>query len=146
MDPCHYLCPVMPLLFNSVHQQTTFYRSPVSAADLHSTVLIESSDLIELDHAGMTFQNWYFDGFRLAHSTLDQQQPTTYGIKNDIDTVKLYFNRRGRTQIDYNQLCKKFLIKSGQYNMLYSAQLDSRMSHIDDHSDMFSLQITRDCF
>lgn len=136
----------MPLLFNSDGQHSTFYRNPISADDLNSTVLVESRDAIPLDSAGMTFQNWCFEGFRLAYNVLGQTKETTYDIKNDIDAVKIYFNRRGRTRIDYRQLSTNFSLRSGQCNMLYSAELDSRMSHIDNHSEMFSLQITRECF
>ncbi|HMH23017.1 MAG TPA: AraC family transcriptional regulator [Puia sp.] len=135
----------MPLLFNR-DQQTTFYRNPISLHDLNSSVLVESHDTIRLDHAGMTFQNWCFGGFRLAYSVLGQQQETSYDIRNDIDAVKIYFNRSGRTRIDYHQLSKTFSLRGGQCNMLYSAELDSRMSHVDNHSEMFSLQITREGF
>ena len=136
----------MPLLFNSDQHPTAFYHSPISADDLNSDILAESKADIRLDHADMVFENCCFGGFRIAHSVLNQNQETSYDIKNDIDAVKIYFNRRGRTQISYSQLSKSFSLSSGQYNMLYSAELDSRMSHIGDHSDMFSLQITRQCF
>jgi AraC-like DNA-binding protein len=136
----------MPLLFNSDRQQTTFYRNPISVNDLNSAILVESREAIPLDNADMVFENWCFGGFRLAHSVLGQQQATSFDIKNDIDAVKIYFNRKGRTHINYRQLSKSFLLQSGQCNMLYSAELDSRMSHIGNHSDMFSLQITRECF
>lgn len=135
----------MPLQFNSL-QQTTFYRNPISGNDLNAKELVESSETICLEKAGMTFQNWCFDGFRLAYNILGQQQETTYAIRNDIDAVKIYFNRKGHSHIRYEQLSKSFSIRGGQYNMLYTAELDSRLSHIDNQSAMFSLQITRDCF
>jgi AraC family transcriptional activator of pyochelin receptor len=138
--------PHMPLLFNSPQQQTTFYRNAISGSDLHSANLVESMERIDMEHAGMTFQNWCFEGFRLAYAVLGQQKETTYSIKNDIDAVKIYFNRKGRTRINYRQLSKTFSIERGQYNMLYAAELDSSMSHIDDHSEIFSLQITPSCF
>ncbi len=94
----------------------------------------------------MIFQNWCFEGFRLANNTLTQEQPTTYAIKNDIDAVKLYFNRKGHSKIKYQQLAKSFSLWGGQHNMLYTSQLDSQLSHIDNQSNMFSLQISRDCF
>ncbi|MGO4292015.1 helix-turn-helix transcriptional regulator [Chitinophaga sp. RAB17] len=136
----------MPLLFNNPQQPTAFYRNAISGTDLNSTDLVESIDNIGMEHADMTFQNWCFEGFRLAYAVLGQQQATTYGIKNDIDAVKIYFNRKGRTRINYRQLSKSFSIERGQYNMLYAAELDSSMSHIDDHSEIFSLQITQNCF
>jgi len=135
----------MPLAFNS-DRQTTFYRNPISAGDLNSPVLVESREAIRLDNAGMIFQNWCLDGFRLAHSVLEQEQETAYNIKNDIDAIKIYFNRIGHTRINYRQLSKTFSMGNGQCNMLYSSELDSRMSHIDNHSEIFSLQITRECF
>jgi AraC-like DNA-binding protein len=136
----------MALLFKYSPEQPTFYRNAISANDLNAKELVESTDTIGMDHAGMTFQNWLFDGFRLAHSVVGQVQPTSYAINNDIDAVKIYFNRRGRSLISYRQLSSDFSLGTGQYNMLYSAGLDSQMSHIDDHSEMFSLQITRERF
>lgn len=136
----------MPLQFNNLQQQTTFYRNPISGIDLNSKELVESNETISLDKASMTFQNWCFDGFRLAYNVLGQEQETTYAIRNDIDAVKIYFNRKGHSHIRYEQLSKSFSIRGGQYNMLYTAELDSRLSHIDNQSAMFSLQITRECF
>lgn len=136
----------MSLVFNSPQNHHTFYRNPISAADLHSGELLERTDEIRLEHAGMHFRNWCFDGFRLAYNVLDQSRETSYAIRNDIDAVKIYFNRSGKTRIHYRQLSKHFSIGPGQYNMLYSAELDSRMSHIDHHSALFSLQITPNCF
>lgn len=135
----------MPLQFSSL-QQTTFYRNPISGNDLNSKELVESNEVIRLEKANITFQNWCFDGFRLASNVLGQQQETTYAIRNDIDAVKIYFNRKGHSHIRYEQLSKSFSIRGGQYNMLYTAELDSRLSHIDNQSAMFSLQITRECF
>ncbi|AXY77747.1 AraC family transcriptional regulator [Paraflavitalea soli] len=136
----------MPLQFNSIQQQTTFYRNPISDIDLNSKELVESKEMISLEKARITFQNWCFDGFRLAYNELAQQQETSYAIRNDIDAVKIYFNRQGHSHIRYEQLSKSFSIRGGQYNMLYTDELDSRLSHIDNQSVMFSLQITRECF
>ena len=136
----------MPLLFKNTGQQQVFYRNPISACDLNSAELKESTDTIALDNAGMLFGNWCFEGFRLAYNVFDQQSATSYAVKNDIDAIKIYFNTSGRTLIDYRQLSKQFAVSGGQCNMLYSAELDSRLSHLDDHSEMFSLQITKDCF
>jgi AraC-like DNA-binding protein len=136
----------MPLQFNIPQQPGAFYNNPLSGNDLHSKELVESTEMIHMEKAGMLFQNWCFEGFRLANNTLNQEQPTTYGIKNDIDAVKLYFNRKGHSTINYQQLSKNFSLRGGQHNMLYTAELDSRMSHIDNQSNMFSLQITRACF
>ena len=56
----------MPVLFNSLQQQTTFYRNSISGNDLNSAELVESTEAIGMEHAGMTFQNWCFEGFRLV--------------------------------------------------------------------------------
>lgn len=136
----------MALLFNDLQKQTTYYRNSISGQDLNSAALKESKDLFSLEHANMTFTNWCFDGFRLAFSQLAQWQPTAYDIRNEIDAVKIYFNIRGYTNIRYHQLSKAFTLKPGQFNMLYSAELESNMSHIDDRSEIFSLQLTPDCF
>lgn len=136
----------MPLQFKSLQQQTAFYRNPISGNDLNSKELVESHETIGLEKANISFQNWCFDGFRLAYNVMAQQQETSYAIRNDIDAVKIYFNRKGHSHIRYEQLSKSFSIRGGQYNMLYTAELDSRLSHIDNQSAMFSLQITRECF
>ncbi len=131
------------ILFNTTKP---FYRNPISGTDLNSPELTETTEKISLDHAGMTFRNWCFDGFRLANNQLQQEKETTFSIKNTIDAVKIYFNRRGQARLDYRQLSKSFCVGAGQFNMLYSAELDTQMSHFGHHSEMFSLQITRDSF
>jgi AraC family transcriptional activator of pyochelin receptor len=136
----------MPLIFNSGQYQTTIYHNPISVIDLNSKGLTESKETIVLSTADMTFQNWCFDGFRMVRFVLVQKQETTYEIKNDIDAVKIYFNRRGTNHSDYRQLSKNFLLGSGQCNMLYSDELDTRVSHFDNYSEIFSLQLTRECF
>lgn len=54
-------CPIfapMPLLFNTPRQQTAFYRNAISGDDLNSTELVESTEVIGVEHGNMTFQNW----------------------------------------------------------------------------------------
>jgi AraC-like DNA-binding protein len=136
----------MPVIFNDHHQHTTFYRNSISSHDLHSKGFAETSEVIELRTGSMTFQNWCFDGYRLAHSLLKQKEQTTYEIKNDIDAVKIYFNRKGNTHTLYRQLSTTCTVKEGQYNIIYSGELDSQMSHTGPDSEIFSLQIAKELF
>jgi AraC family transcriptional activator of pyochelin receptor len=136
----------MALLFNSGQLQQTVYRNPISTIDLNSEGLKESRESILLDGAGTTLQNWCFEGFRMAHFTLEQKQETSYEIKNNLDTVKIYFNRRGRHYSTYQELSKRIILRGGQCNMLYSDELDTSVTHIDNYSEIFSLQLTRECF
>src|ERR1700676_2852925 len=136
----------MPLLFNSGQHQKTIYHNPISANDLNIAGLTESRETLVLDTADMTFQNWCFEGFRMVRFVLEQKHETRYEIQNDIDAVKIYFNRRGSNHSNYRQLSKNFLLRSGQCNMLYSDELDTRVSHVDNYSEIFSLQFTRACF
>src|SRR5579859_35644 len=119
----------MPVIFNDHHKHTTLYRNPLSSGDLHVKGLTESSDIIAFGTGTMTFRNWCLDGYRLAYSVLKQEEQTVYDIRNDIDAVKIYFNRQGDTSIDYHQLSKRCSVRGRQYNVIYSGELDTRMSH-----------------
>ena len=110
----------MALLFNSGQQHQTVYRNPISTSDLNGEGLKESRESILLDGTGTTLQNWCFEGFRMARFTLEQKQETSYEIKNNLDTVKIYFNRRGSHYSTYQQLSKRIILRGGQCNMLYS--------------------------
>jgi AraC-like DNA-binding protein len=136
----------MPLIFKSGQRRKTIYQNPLSSGDLDVTGLTENKETLLLDTAGMSLQNWCFDGFRMVHFILDQKQETRYEIKNDIDTVKIYFNRRGTHQSNYKQVSKNFLLRSGQCNMLYADELDTSVAHISNYSEIFSLQLTKVCF
>jgi len=136
----------MALLFNSGHQQQTVYHNPISTSDLNGDGLTESRESILLDGTGTTLQNWCFEGFRMARFTLEQRQETSYEIKNNLDAVKIYFNRRGSHYSTYRQLSKRIKLRGGQCNMLYSDELDTSVTHIDNYSEIFSLQLTRECF
>ncbi|HVI46400.1 MAG TPA: AraC family transcriptional regulator [Chitinophaga sp.] len=136
----------MPLVFSHQHQPTSFYNNAITLDAFNSKGLTESYETIRMEHAGMTFRNWCFDGHRMAFSVFSQQSATSYEIKNDLDAVKIYFNKQGHTNISYYQLNRQYALRRGQFNMLYSAELDSCMSHVDNTSEMFSLQVTRDCF
>ena len=136
----------MSLLFHHSSSLTPIYQNPISGRDLHSPELVESTHLISAGNASMQFSNWCFDGFRLALNKLQQQQLTSYDVSNQIDAVKIYFNKRGRVNIHYNELNSGFQVGSGQFNVLYTNELNSRHSHIDDQSEIFSLQFTRECY
>ena len=136
----------MSLLFHQSQSPTPFYANPISGSDLNAAALAESREQIDLHHADMEFSNWCFDGFRLAFNKLEQRQATSYEVSNSIDAIKIYFNKRGRMNIHYRELSKKFTIGSGEFNMLYAGQLNSELFHIDDHSEIFSLQLTKECF
>jgi AraC family transcriptional activator of pyochelin receptor len=136
----------MPLLFNNGQQQRTVYNNPISVNDFNSSGLTETKENIRMETASMTFRNWCFEGFRMGRFVLEQNRETIYEIKNNIDAVKIYFNRRGSHHSNYRQVSKKVLLRSGQCNMLYSDELDTQVSHIDDYSEIFTLQFTRECF
>jgi AraC family transcriptional activator of pyochelin receptor len=136
----------MALLFHSGQNQNPVYNNPISSNDLDIAGLTESHDSMILDGAATTFQNWCFDGFRMARFVLEQETETSYEIKNNIDAVKIYFNRRGSNHSHYRQLSKSFILRSGQCNMLYSDELDTQVSHTDNYSEIFTLQFTRACF
>ncbi|MBB6108637.1 hypothetical protein SAMN05421821_102128 [Mucilaginibacter lappiensis] len=137
----------MPIIFNHEVKKNVFYTNQLSTDKLCSDKLIETNEDFEFQDANMNFQNWYFDGYRLANSILNNTNNiVTYNIKNDIDTVKFYFNRRGPAAISYDELGKKFSIQSGQYNLLYSSELNTQVKHEKGISEMFSLQLTRKRF
>jgi AraC family transcriptional regulator, transcriptional activator of the genes for pyochelin and ferripyochelin receptors len=136
----------MALLFNSGQYLKTVYHNPICADDLNVEGLTESRESVFLDSADMTLQNWCLEGFRMARFNLEQRQETSYKIKNNIDAVKIYFNRRGSHHSEYQQLSKSIILRGGQCNMLYSDDLDTSVTHIDKHSEIFSLQLTRECF
>lgn len=136
----------MSLVFHHPGSPTPIYQNPISDKDLNSAELVESLHQINAGKVSMQFSNWCFDGFRLAYNKLQQQQHTIYDVSNHIDAVKIYFNKRGRMNIHYQQLNSKSNVGSGQFNMLYANELNSTLSHIDDQSEMFSLQFTRECF
>lgn len=136
----------MALLFNSGRYRETIYRNPISTRDLHDDGLKESRETISLNGAGMTMQNWCVEGFRMARFTLEQKRETSYEISNNLDAVKIYFNRTGSHHSTYRQLSKSILLRGGQCNMLYSDELDTSVTHVDQRSEIFSLQLTRECF
>lgn len=134
----------MAIIFNQ--QSASFFSSAISLDEFNSQQLKESSDLVPLQGGSMTFRNWCFGGYRLAYNKLQQTKETVYQVKNDLDAVKIYFNKRGNIHINYQQLGRQYALKNWQYNMLYSAELDSHTAHMDTTSEMFSLQITKECF
>jgi AraC family transcriptional regulator, transcriptional activator of the genes for pyochelin and ferripyochelin receptors len=135
----------MPITFQNTDQKE-FYRNSTSLAQLNNKQFYDSREAFAFDGGSMIFYNAYFNGFRLAHSTSTHQQQAQYHVRNDVDTVKLYFNRKGNTSMEYTQFQKRFTIKEGQYNMLYAPELDTTISHLNDTSNIFSLQLTKDCF
>lgn len=136
----------MALVFNSDQNHKTVYHNPISANDLNDVGITESRESMLLDTALMNIQSWCFDGFRMARFTLEQKEETSYEIYNNIDAVKIYFNRQGRHHSNYQQLSKSIILRGGQCNMLYSDELDTSVTHIDSHSEIFTLQLTRECF
>jgi len=108
----------MALLFNIGQQQETVYLNPITTGDLNREGLKESRESILLDGAATTLQNWCFEGFRMARFTLEQKQETSYEIKNNLDAVKIYFNRRGSHYTTYQHLSKRIKLRGGQCNML----------------------------
>jgi AraC family transcriptional activator of pyochelin receptor len=135
----------MPITFQNTDQKE-FYRNSTSLAQLNNKQFHDCKEAFAFDGGDMTFYNAYFNGFRLAHSISNHQQQAHYHVRNDVDTVKLYFNRKGSTAMEYRQFQKRFTIKEGQYNMLYAPELDTTISHLKDTSNIFSLQLTKDCF
>ncbi|MHA4810439.1 helix-turn-helix domain-containing protein [Flavitalea flava] len=136
----------MSLVFNYFPEKKEFYRNPLSTREFDSERLMESRDVLDLDKGRLTFSNWCFDGYRFGHSVLTKGEKVAYQVKNRMDAVKIYFNRKGATDVRYKQLGQKMSLQAGQYNMLYSQELDTSMSHNDDHSELFSLQFTKACF
>jgi AraC family transcriptional regulator, transcriptional activator of the genes for pyochelin and ferripyochelin receptors len=136
----------MPLVFNYSANAEEFYRNALSVNEFNSQRLIEHSEMLSLDKGRLVFTNWCFDGFRFGHSVLTQEEPFTYHVKNDLDAIKIYFSSKGPTEFNYRQLHKKVAVGSGEFNMLYSAELDTAMTHKQEVSELFSLQFTRECF
>ncbi|NML20840.1 helix-turn-helix transcriptional regulator [Pseudoflavitalea sp. G-6-1-2] len=136
----------MSLVFRHSSSPNPIYQNSISDKDLNSAELVESLHQIDAGKVSMQFSNWCFGGFRLAYNKLQQQQNTIYDVSNHIDAVKIYFNKRGRMNIHYQQLNSQSMVGSGQFNILYANQLNSRLSHFGDQSEMFSLQFTRECF
>jgi AraC-like DNA-binding protein len=135
----------MPITFQNTDQKE-FYRNSASSAQLNNKQFYDSREAVAFDGGSMIFYNAYFNGFRLAHSSSTHQKQAQYHVRNDVDTVKLYFNRKGSTSMEYSQFQKRFTIKEGQYNMLYAPELDTTISHLNHTSNIFSLQLTKDCF
>jgi AraC-like DNA-binding protein len=138
----------MPLLFqytDNTHERE-FYRNPVSLEDFDARELRQTKETLPLTSGRLTFENLYYDGFRLANSVLTQHKPVNYQVANNLDVIKLYFHRKGITQIYYDQFKKNFVAKAGQCNMLYSSELSTSMVHEDESSAVFSLQMTKPCF
>ncbi|MFZ6013192.1 MAG: helix-turn-helix transcriptional regulator [Bacteroidota bacterium] len=136
----------MALIFNNTANQSEFYRNRISLAEFNSPKLQESTSTFPVHHTEMTFRNWCFDGYRLAYSNLEQSDRVSYQVSNDLDAVKIYFNRKGSIEIAYRQLGKSFLVSGGEHNMIYSKELETSFEHTDHSSEIFSLQLTRDSF
>jgi AraC-like DNA-binding protein len=129
----------MALVFNSDQNHKTVYHNPISANDLNDVGITESRESMLLDTALMNIQSWCFDGFRMARFTLEQKEETSYEIYNNIDAVKIYFNRQGRHHSNYQQLSKSIILRGGQCNMLYSDELDTSVTKLYMHSKAIEL-------
>jgi AraC-like DNA-binding protein len=136
----------MGIFFRSGTKKTPSCLNQLSTNQLNSDKLIETKESLTFEKADMSFQNWYFDGYRLANSILKYSGQVSYNISNDIDTVKFYFNRRGQMHIYYEEFNRGFDIHGWQYNMMYSPQLNTRMMHTHGVSEIFSLQLTKEKF
>jgi AraC family transcriptional activator of pyochelin receptor len=136
----------MSLNFTSIKQNSNSNNSSVRQSDLDAEGLIQCTDTILIDNANVTFKNWLFDGYRLGSFVLNQKIRTNYTIQNDIDTVKIYFNRAGTHHANYKHLSKRFMLAKGQCNMIYSDVLDTNISQLDNYSEIFTLQFTRQCY
>lgn len=136
----------MPITFNNHPGEAEIYSNGLTTKQLGDVALSESQEVFDFQKASMVFQNWIFDGYRLANSVLDYTKPVTYSIKNDIDALKIYFNRRGNTSFTYKEFGRHFEIKNGQYMMMYASELNTQILHNEGASEIFSLQLTRDKF
>ncbi len=137
----------MPIVFtrNDSHAAETF-SSGITMAQIDAPLLVETTETFQTQDHALSFRNWCFDGYRLANSALTHSSPITFDVHNDVDLVRFYFNRRGGLKLDCKQLKREFTIENGHYNVLYSAELDTKMIHLDKYSEIFSLQLTRDTF
>lgn len=138
----------MALIFNSSSssKREVLYSNKLSASNLDSAELKQTNDDFYFGKSRMSFLNWCFDGYRIANSILQQERPEPYEIRNNIDTVKFYFNVKGTTEMQYKQLGKGYTLKPGQFNILYASQLDTKVLHTDNCSEIFSLQMTKHNF
>lgn len=136
----------MALVFRNVCEDAPFYVNDLGSGDLYSSRLVEKSEVIRFGKGSIDFTNWCFDGYRLARSIVQCNESNNVLISNDIDAVKLYFNQGGRLAWHCRQFSKDFLIGKGQFSMLYSDMLETECGHLDSHSNMFSLQVTREVF
>jgi AraC family transcriptional regulator, transcriptional activator of the genes for pyochelin and ferripyochelin receptors len=136
----------MPISFYNTATHEEFYRNHLSSNDFKSVELIESKETISFENATMTFQNWCFEGFRIGYSKLIQETETRYQIANDIDSIKIYFNLKGETLFRYKQFKQSFNVKAGQYNMFYSTELDTEVTHGSSISEILSLQLNKNHF
>ncbi|HEY5825233.1 MAG TPA: AraC family transcriptional regulator [Cyclobacteriaceae bacterium] len=136
----------MALIFNSTTTSEEYHRDDLSLQQLKSKVLKESKGFIKLPSLQMSFQQWCFDGFRLALSKFENTAGISYRIVNDVESIKIYFNRKGVIDITYHQPNHRSRVWGGELNILYSKELETTISHVHGYSEIFSLQLTRDCF
>ena len=129
----------MAITFNSAgsSKKELLYKNKLSTTNLNSAELTEIREDFYFNKSNMSFLNMYFGGYRIANSILQQEKPEAYEIKNNIDTVKFYFNVKGITEMQYKQLGKGYTLKPGQFNILYASQLDTKVLHTDNCSEIF---------
>ncbi len=136
----------MSLIFSSIAGKSEFYRNPLSAEAFNAYTVIESKESVSFATGDMTFTNWLFDGYRFGHSFLQHAAPISYEVENNLDAIKLYFSRKGIMDVGYKQWKERTTVQNGQFNMLYSSELDTRMTHNKEVSELFSLQFTPSSF
>ncbi|MBB5645391.1 helix-turn-helix domain-containing protein [Pedobacter cryoconitis] len=137
----------MPIKFHNEESKQFISINEIDVQKMISGDLVETEDMFRLQDAAVHFKNWYFDGYRMAHSWLDNQENTlSYGINNDIDAVRFYFNIKGNTNFHYQEFNKNFNVNRAQYNLLYSPELNTEVVHGKGISEIFSLQLKKERF
>lgn len=137
----------MPIVFTRQDKNATeTFSSGITKAQVDAPLLIETTETFQTQEHALSFRNSCFAGYRLANSVLTHSSPITFDIHNDVDVVRFYFNRTGALKLDCKQFKGEFKVQNGHYNILYSPELDTKMTHLDRYSEIFSLQLARDTF
>lgn len=121
-------------------------ENALSHEDFHCPDVHEERFSLQHPLGDTRFDNWCFDGIRIAYSDTTFHAPQVLEWKDDLDVVHLHFNLEGRMHVRPQSMKRTFAIDSNVHNIMYCPGFHAEMQYHDRRHTVFVVQFTRETF
>jgi AraC-like DNA-binding protein len=120
------------------------YQPSITTKELHSPLMVETSELLPLPYGILHQKQWYFDGLRIRYTKNHYHDHFSFEQRNTLDVVNLEFNIKGNYTIrHYGNV---YRVRNHQHNVVYTPGVNNTFENDDLTTETFVVQFLPDVF